>query len=224
MNYKVFAHFVNIPGAMYIAHSLVHGLIRSNLIIEADIELRLHYENNNEFGKLVDSVSKYPRVTAVRVNADKRDYEMPTLIRLKEFCDQSTEETYVLYIHHKGVTHPDNPCVSDWRTLMTFFMIDNWKMAIKFLNDGYDTVGVNYRQNPNPHYSGNFWWTKSSYVKRLQELTLPSCVNYKSQLDLKLLYPEVHRFDSEMWVCSANPNAKCVHESGVNHYIQRYSM
>jgi len=31
------------------------------------------------------------------------------------------------------------------------------------LLDAWDTVGVNYRSEPAPHYSGNVWWARCDY-------------------------------------------------------------
>ena len=30
-------------------------------------------------------------------------------------------------------------------------------------------AGVNYREDPIPHYSGSFWWANSSHIRRLPD-------------------------------------------------------
>ena len=51
---------------------------------------------------------------------------------------------------------------------MLYCLVDNSDKCIKLLNI-YDTVGVNVREHDeNPlHYSGNFWWARSSYLQKL---------------------------------------------------------
>jgi hypothetical protein len=45
---------------------------------------------------------------------------------------------------------------------MEYYLFHHCKKCIELL-DKYDTVGVNYSENPWSHYSGNFWWMKWSY-------------------------------------------------------------
>ena len=53
---------------------------------------------------------------------------------------------------------------------MMNYNVSMWKTCVNLLNNGYNTVGVNYYkfsiQIP-PHYSGNFWWGRSDYIKKL---------------------------------------------------------
>jgi len=80
---------------------------------------------------------------------------------------QEPEEFYAFYFHCKGCTHStDNQAISDWRELMEYFLIDHWQTAIGLLEDN-DTVGCNQSSFPQPHYSGNFWWGRSSYLQYL---------------------------------------------------------
>ena len=55
---------------------------------------------------------------------------------------------------------------------------------INKLNEAYDTVGCNYHdvsgQN-NKHYSGNFWWGKTNFLKKLTETIKQK---YKKSLSL----------------------------------------
>ena len=55
---------------------------------------------------------------------------------------------------------------------MLYFLVEKHDDCINKLNEAYDTVGCNYFdrniQN-NKHYSGNFWWSKPSHIKRLSD-------------------------------------------------------
>ncbi len=100
-------------------------------------------------------------------------YETPTIKLLHEHSLNENEEFYVLYIHTKGVKHYNrdiNVNVTDWVNYMIYFNIQKHDTCIKSLSE-YDTVGVNLQEKEDIplHYSGNFWWSKSSYIKTLDE-------------------------------------------------------
>ena len=68
----------------------------------------------------------------------------------------------------------------------------------------YDTVGVNLQDGP--HYSGNFWWSKSSHIKKLNR-----------EIGINYVAPE-------FWVTSIKSNVRYLGLwlSRVNHYERRY--
>ena len=88
----------------------------------------------------------------------------------------------VLYIHSKGVTRYDTTTytmnardfeisnlyenISEWRDLMEFYLIKNYEKCLTILDNNFDTVGINYCNNPK-HYSGNFWWATGKYLRTL---------------------------------------------------------
>ena len=101
---------------------------------------------------------------------------------LKHLENGIDEEDKVLYIHSKGVTRYNtttyniNTCdfdisdlyenICDWRDLMEFYLIKNFNKCLTILDNGYDTVGINYCSTPK-HYSGNFWWATGKYLRSL---------------------------------------------------------
>lgn len=131
-------------------------------------------------------------------------YETPTINLLYEHALR--EDFYVLYIHTKGVKHNDtNINVTDWVNYLTYFNIQKYDTCIQSLTE-YDTVGVNLHiGKDDTHYSGNFWWAKSDYIKKLNP-----CVynNYVSP---------------EFWLTEKNIGKYLsLWNSNVNHYRQRY--
>jgi hypothetical protein len=90
-------------------------------------------------------------------------------------------------MHTKGVTKPNNIFVKNWVDYLCYFNIYKYETCVKLLNDNAgDTVGVtllNEINNDPVHYSGNFWWTKSSYLKRLS-----ACI-------------QIYYNDPEFWLC-----------------------
>lgn len=142
--------------------------------------------------------------------------EFFTLNLIKTFSD-STEENYnILYIHTKGVTTPDNVCIDDWRQYMTYFVINQYNKCFEVLDD-YDSCGVDLVSDPTIHYSGNFWWANSSYIKKLptiEEIRFP-----KTPPILSI------RHNCEFWIGMGNGKLKSLWNSNINVYerhIHRY--
>lgn len=119
----------------------------------------------------------------VNLWTDVRDLEIPLQdkIILKVFDNKLKDEhetikllydvvkdtdSYVLYFHTKGGSDPS----CEWRKLsrsqMSHQCVTLWKSAIETLKS-YDTYGIRLRERPEIHYSGNFWWATSDYIKRL---------------------------------------------------------
>ena len=100
-------------------------------------------------------------------------YEKATLNRMRFDCLNATEEFNVFYLHSKGVKHylkqKTENNVNDWIEYLCHYNIFHHQTCIKYLED-YDAVGVNLqiKEYEYPlHYSGNFWWSKSSHIKKL---------------------------------------------------------
>jgi hypothetical protein len=113
-------------------------------------------------------------------------------------------DDYIFYLHTKSVTKC-TPATEDWRRYMEYFNIEIWRDCITKLDLGYDCCGIMWNQDTPigyfPHFSGNFWWAKASYLKTCNHGYLESDWRY-------------HR---EFWVGSgANVKAFEFHNSGLN--------
>jgi hypothetical protein len=137
-------------------------------------------------------------------------YEINTINSIKYFCENNREEElYILYIHTKGVRKAGNPYViKSWRNMMEYFLIEKYIDCIKNLYI-YDTLGCNIvnqtcvnnyncsiNENHNYHYSGNFWWSKKTYINKLSYLPLDLTKNSINT-----------RYKAENWILSNIPNA-----------------
>lgn len=112
-----------------------------------------------------------PTKGALQYSADPKQYERATL-RMARRIGQDYPNARILYIHTKGVTHPNNQNVRDWMDLMLYWLVERAPLALTALNDGADAVGCNLvrgKNNSHPplHYSGNFWWTTGAHIARL---------------------------------------------------------
>ena len=130
-------------------------------------------------------------------------YELFTINQLHEDC--KNEDINVLYLHTKGITRNNNINVKCWVDYMVHFNIYNYELCLKILEQN-DTVGVNLKDNPIMHYSGNFWWSKSSYINKLNK-----CIH------------ESHT-SPEFWLtCNKNGKYYCLWLTNINFYDEYYS-
>ena len=134
--------------------------------------------------------------------------EFPALRHLWSWCHD--HDCLVFYAHTKGlVTERQCRTVRDWRRLMTYFVVGEHERCIRAL-DGFDVCGVNWHTRPWPHFSGNFWWATSEYVR-----TLPDPSEFAWSVD--------NRLWCERWIGSNRAvQVACLHESDVDHYRQPY--
>jgi hypothetical protein len=116
------------------------------------------------------------------------------------------------YIHSKGafvetwadiVTRYKN--VRLWRDYMEYFVIEKWGDCIKVL-DEYDVCGVEWRTNPLPHFSGNFWWATDNYLGKL-----PNILDYWSANQFQRIW-------AEMYIGQSNPRVKDFSNFGYDMY------
>ena len=80
-----------------------------------------------------------------------------------------------LYLHSKGATYnkerqKTNPlCTTEfaeqWTNRMFDYLVVNYKVVSKFKRK---KLIIDFKNEPLPHYSGNFWWANSSYIKSLK--------------------------------------------------------
>ncbi len=147
-------------------------------------------------------------------NIDKGEFV--TLKRIKDLSEEIKTNIKILYIHTKGVTTPNNPCIVDWRHYMNYFNIEKCLLCIDTLNN-FDTCGVDFVNEPAPHYSGNFWWVNSDYINTLPDIEEISNENSKVILTV--------RHNAEFWIGMGNGNHKSLHNSNINVYerhLHRY--
>lgn len=122
----------------------------------------------------LDIVKKYietlpKKFTIKEVGVDDTSYERFTMDKIKHIVNDNDK---FLYIHTKGVTRTyDKDQTSEnvyfWRNYMEYYLIRHYKKCLEKL-DTNDIVGTLYKEFMiGPHFSGNFWWAKGSYFKKL---------------------------------------------------------
>lgn len=151
------------------------------------------------------------------INNDETVTENYTYRKLWNDCQN--EDMLLLYIHTKGITSVINHLKAGrtndyvkyyhWRQFLNWGVLESWYRCVQSL-EVYDVAGVNYYEKPAKHFSGNFWWSKSDYIKRLpnpatkewwrklQEETTDQWLKYVSD-----------RFRDEQWLCSLSNVKVC---------------
>jgi hypothetical protein len=149
--------------------------------------------------------------TMADLGGNKSEYERPTLYHMHKMAELEPDTMYC-YVHTKGISHFNTPSynnVMDWLRLLTYWNIEKWKDAVHIL-DTHDIYGctliANYYNITNNHYSGNFWWANSSYIKQLP-----------SYIDTSYNGPE-------FWPCILNSKKYSAHNSNLKscHYLNPY--
>jgi beta-1,4-mannosyl-glycoprotein beta-1,4-N-acetylglucosaminyltransferase len=131
-------------------------------------------------------------------------YEKITINHLFNDCINNKDEFYVLYIHTKGVGGRCEKNVYDWVEYLSYFNIYNFNTCLNELSN-YSAIGVNLISGDYPlHFSGNFWWSKSSHICKLQ------------------LINDNFYNSPEFWITSINENYKSLWNSNTHHYNEPY--
>jgi len=157
-----------------------------------------------------DLINYNCNIKLIKVSNNLHDYEIPTLEYLYNFCKNNLNYN-VLYLHTKNVGKELNHCIEDQIKYMLFFNVLKWEECQKTLTNN-NTCGVDLLIEPNMHYSGNFWWSKSSHIS-----SLPSPLEFnnleKFPNNLNSL-----RHNQEFWICYNKNNHYSLWNSNINCY------
>lgn len=99
----------------------------------------------------------------IRNETNGDSYEFPTIDMLDAFA--TTYDVDILYIHTKGASR-NSKSIDDWRACMLYWLVDHWRDCVEKL-ERFDAVGINHMETPSKHFQGNFWWSKSSHIRKL---------------------------------------------------------
>lgn len=202
MKNYIYIHLCCINNWRDIFYNIITQLKDSGLYHNID-EIRIGVLSEKDVRDQADFDDKKIKLLFCEKNLEL--HETPTLLKLRDDADK--EKFRCLYLHGKGCSKPDNLCVKDWVNYMLYFNLYKYRKIFELLAT-YDAVGVNLQNNHNRlHFSGNFWWSKSDYIKKLN-----TSINIKDH----------GTFANEFWICMASKNFYSLNKSGLNHYHQRY--
>jgi hypothetical protein len=191
-------------------HLASAGTEKLDLILKAAIGVKeLEAIIINNIGLPLDSkyTSLDSRIQVIQCSSDPALFELPTLRLIHEFS-LTSPNTKILYLHTKGISYPKgDPRYEnglDWINYMLHFLCTKSDECIKLL-DSHDVAGCNFSDLPKPHFSGNFWWATSKYLKTL---------------DTELL---TDKMSAEWWLLSKSAKKSLLWQSSKNHFLERYS-
>lgn len=85
---------------------------------------------------------------------------------INTFRDYIDDENYVFYFHSKGVSRNKDYYIENWRKILDFYTLEKWLLSVNLLQK-YDATGAFLCLYPSIHFSGNFWWATTKYLKTL---------------------------------------------------------
>lgn len=223
MRKKLFCYHVTTQGRYEFITDQVIRLAKPYLD-ECDKIMICVNDVSNQIDKIDLIMKKHDISTYELYDNGGNDWEFVTLCRLHEFIIDNNDQWNILYVHSKGVNiHGSmayengsdyNQCIEDWREYMLYFVVEKYKDCLDLLATGlYDGVGVDLRSRPHLHFSGNFWWATSDYIKTL-------C----SPRDVRInIASERHK--CEFWIGSGNGRLRSLHDCGIDcgqRHLQLY--
>jgi hypothetical protein len=91
-------------------------------------------------------------------------YENPMISHIHKLTKK--EDFNALYMHTKGASRPFDYQRFYWRRNMAWSVLEQWKTCVDLLTK-YDIVGLAFSTIKT--LQGNFWWSKSEYMKTIEE-------------------------------------------------------
>ena len=160
----IYYHIAEIGNWENIVNEQLALIKKSGLYKKCD-EIRIGFLGNKK------NIFKFinDKIKLVYHSNNIKEYEHPTINSLLKFSKKSKKKCYILYIHNKGSSNKICNNINGqnyWRQLMNYWMIEQHNKCIHYLNGKFLTCGINKDIN-NTHYSGNFWWANSKYIKNL---------------------------------------------------------
>lgn len=207
MKLKLYYHITDQPRRKELVDDKIQKMKFSGLWDSFnEINFCAHY-NYSAYDDLRESMKYDPRVRIIFHPDSVRKFgEQYTNKTLKLETDADVEPSYIFRFHTKGlnwIDKPEWPQVNAYNQLLDHYNIENWKLVIEKLDQGYEAAGIYWVKQPWPHFKGNVWWTTSSYIKKLKLLKMPHENNFQQQI----LGGGWLVHDAESWIGTANPRA-----------------
>ena len=173
----------------------------------ARLELCYSADRDEDSDWLINLVRNYSKIRLFRRSIDKSQYPegyRESKITFQRLAQDARQNDGIFgYIHTKSICNTGY-FQETWRTSMDWSSIYQWKSCMERLEQGFDAVGPNLRYDTwigyYPHFSGTYWWSKSDYIRTLDD---------------GYLYDVHNIFLEEFWIGS-NHSGKlsCIFECG----------
>jgi hypothetical protein len=112
------------------------------------------------------------------LKTEENNFEHESIKLVKEIGDNN--DGFILYFHTKGSSKEKLGTRKEWDTTMSYTVIEKWENCLKVLEThncvGSYLRGVNFKKTL--HFSGNFWWARCDYIKKLPIIEKPNLDRY----------------------------------------------
>jgi len=125
----------------------------------------LYDENNVELQNLLQEFDKKNKFKLITTSENL--YEKFAICNYKKYISHCNDY-YLYYFHTKGISKVSDNIFSRRRKILDFYILNKYNISIKLL-ETYDAVGCSLNKYPKLHFSGNFWWSKSSHLNKLND-------------------------------------------------------
>lgn len=167
----------------------------------------------------IESLCSYKyNMTCTQTQHYNQANEDVTLTSLHQHCQTRPEES-VVYLHNKGSLHPNNKGQDRWRRTMTAAATS--QLCLEPANDQCNACGMLFQPLPAPHFPGNIFAARCSYINQLlspNDFHARNAVTdawIQSEMEVGLIqnkfsglfameahYIGKRRYESEVWVGS----------------------
>jgi hypothetical protein len=116
--------------------------------------------------------TKKYNMTCTRMGHYDKEQEIVTLSAMYEFCSQHTDFR-AIYLHNKGSFHPEQKRQTRWRRTLTASATSQMCLEKQEIEDQSNhsqhcnVCGLLFQPLPGPHFPGNMWTAKCSYISQL---------------------------------------------------------
>lgn len=177
---SVFVHNYLSNNWIEIVTQQTNRLIESGLYKESDkIFYGVYSDSQNSIGLFREIVSQYDIDKKIDIKVfENNNFEFNTLAALQAHCNFNPDGV-CLYYHTKGTSRKRDAIIDSWRECLEYFNIDKWRICVdKIEKEGFDVSGALYVDQFRflnyifeKYFSGNFWWSKNSYINKLPSIT-----------------------------------------------------
>ena len=165
-----FIHFTNVGNGHSIFLEQIDTIKKSGLYNQLDFIFVIL------LGPYIE-IKEDDKIKVIYYSDNILEWEFPSLNIIRSFSNDIPYKVNILYIHTKGVL--GKPGALEWRKYLEYFLIEKYDICLRYLNNGNFSVGVDLHTYPlesgngyRNHYSGNFWWSQSEYIKSITKTNL----------------------------------------------------
>jgi len=166
-------------------------------------------EQHQEF--LTDLKDLYIKIEYVNITNKEFNNEADTLNFMLKKAESYEKNTPMLYVHTKGAsyTHPIlKKNINAWVRYLDLYTIYKWEECLAGLRDN-DAAGGLYEASNPKHFSGNFFWANSEYIKSLPRINKSNIDNYNR---------------GEFWILSNTSKVYSLKDNPTTDRYQNYVM